>query len=209
MAVAHDCQEVLFLIKDNDRLSAEHVAEVSSLICCSHAEITLNTGSMPKEHPRLLLHKTSETCCPRRERHNALPCVWSTADASAAAAELLYPVQVRVKAEDLVRNDCIHGWHTLRNIKGKEMKGGGELKLKIQLIKIPDNPVYARGINAADPNSAAVEDAFFQEHEGNQVVMYQVSCLVRPTNHVLGELPYIITTTVPAWLFGVHHFYLV
>ncbi|DBA80259.1 TPA: hypothetical protein ACH3X2_007490 [Trebouxia sp. C0005] len=107
VAVAHDCQEVLFLIKDNDRLSAEHVAEV------------------------------------------------------------------RVKAEDLVRNDCIHGWHTLRNIKGKEMKGGGELKLKIQLIKIPDNPVYARGINAADPNSAAVEDAFFQEHEGNQVVMYQ------------------------------------
>ncbi|KAL0024770.1 hypothetical protein WJX79_004892 [Trebouxia sp. C0005] len=28
VAVAHDCQEVLFLIKDNDRLSAEHVAEV-------------------------------------------------------------------------------------------------------------------------------------------------------------------------------------
>ncbi len=85
-----------------------------------------------------------------------------------------------------MHNNCIHGWHTLRNIKGKEMKGGGELKLKIQLIKIPDNPVYARGINAADPNSAAVEDAFFQEHEGNQVVMYQVSCLVlsQPLSHV-------------------------
>ncbi len=78
-----------------------------------------------------------------------------------------------------MRNEYILGWHTLRNIKGKEMKGGGELKLKIQLIKIPNNPVYARGINAADPNSAAVEDAFFQEHEGNQVVMYQVSCLVK------------------------------
>ena len=44
VAVAHDCQEVLFLIKDNDRLSAEHVAEVSPLICCSHAKITLAAG---------------------------------------------------------------------------------------------------------------------------------------------------------------------
>ena len=76
-----------------------------------------------------------------------------------------------------MRNDVIHGWHTLRNIKGREMKGGGELKLKIELIGIPKNPVYARGINAEDPNSAAVQDAFFQEHDGNQVVMYQVSCL--------------------------------
>lgn len=33
MAVAHDVEEVLLLIKDSDRLSAEHVAEVSHLIC--------------------------------------------------------------------------------------------------------------------------------------------------------------------------------
>ena len=54
------------------------------------------------------------------------------------------------------------------------MKGGGEIKLRVRLIGIPDNPVYARGINAQDPNSAAVEDAFFPERSGNQVVMYQV-----------------------------------
>lgn len=55
------------------------------------------------------------------------------------------------------------------------MRGGGELKLKIKLIDMTQNPVYARGINAQDPNSAAVEDAFFSEKSGNQVVMYQVS----------------------------------
>ena len=86
----------------------------------------------------------------------------------------MWNAQVRIKAEDLVRNQCVEGWYTLKNIKGKEMKGGGELKVRIQLIGIPDNPVYAGGINAADPNSAAVQDAFFQEHDGNQVVMYQV-----------------------------------
>ena len=33
MAVAHDVEEVLLLIKDSDRLSAEHVAEVRHLTC--------------------------------------------------------------------------------------------------------------------------------------------------------------------------------
>ena len=66
------------------------------------------------------------------------------------------------------------------------MRGGGELKVRIQLIGIPDNPVYARGINAADPNSAAVQDAFFQEHDGNQVVMYQV-CFAAGVSLHLGE----------------------
>ena len=54
------------------------------------------------------------------------------------------------------------------------MRGGGEMKLRVRLIGIPDNPVYARGINTQDPNSAAVEDAFFPERGGNQVIMYQV-----------------------------------
>ena len=80
---------------------------------------------------------------------------------------------MRINAEDLLHKE-IEGWFPLRNIKGRTMKGGGELRLKARLIGLAQNPVYARGINAADPNSAAVEDAFFQEHGGNQVVMYQV-----------------------------------
>ena len=85
-------------------------------------------------------------------------------------------MQVRIKAEDLLQHE-VAGWFTLRNIKGKAMRGGGELKLRVKLISIPENPVYARGINAEDPNSAAVEDAFFPERSGNQVVMYQVGPL--------------------------------
>ncbi len=88
-------------------------------------------------------------------------------------------VQVRINAEDLLHKKEIEGWFPLRNIKGKTMKGGGELKLRVKLIGIPDNPVYARGINADDPNSAAVQDAFFHEHNGNQVVMYQVSRMLQ------------------------------
>ena len=68
----------------------------------------------------------------------------------------------------------MEGWFPLRNIKGKEMRGGGKIRLRVRRIGIPDNPVYARGINAKDPNSAAVEDAFFPERAGNQVIMYQV-----------------------------------
>lgn len=79
-----------------------------------------------------------------------------------------------MNAQDLLHKE-IEGWFPLRNIKGKTMRGGGELKIKLKLIGIPENPVYARGINAEDPNSAAVEDSFFHEHVGNQVVMYQVS----------------------------------
>ena len=82
--------------------------------------------------------------------------------------------QVRIKAEDLLQHE-VEGWYPLRNIKGKTMRGGGELKLKVKLLDLIQNPVYARGINAQDPNSAAVEDAFFSEKSGNQVVMYQVS----------------------------------
>ena len=82
-------------------------------------------------------------------------------------------MQVRINAEDLLHKE-IEGWFPLRNIKGRKMKGGGELKLKVKLIGIPQNPVYARGINAADPNSAAVEDSFFKERSGHHVVMYQV-----------------------------------
>ena len=85
-----------------------------------------------------------------------------------------YVFQVRIKAEDLLQGE-VTGWFPLKNIKGKKMRGGGELKLSMKLIGIPENPVYARGINASDPNSAAVEDAFFPERPGNQVVMYQVS----------------------------------
>ncbi|KAL3155264.1 hypothetical protein ABBQ32_013195 [Trebouxia sp. C0010 RCD-2024] len=106
VAVAHDVRSLRFLIKDSDRLSAEHVAEV------------------------------------------------------------------RVDAAALL-HDVVEGWFPLRNIKGKTMRGGGEIKLRVRLIGIPDNPVYARGINAQDPNSAAVEDAFFPERGGNQVIMYQ------------------------------------
>ena len=83
------------------------------------------------------------------------------------------PVQVRIDAAALL-HEVVEGWFPLRNIKGKTMKGGGEIKLRVRLIGIPGNPVYARGINAQDPKSAAVEDAFFPEHSGNQVVMYQV-----------------------------------
>ena len=91
------------------------------------------------------------------------------------------PVQVRIDAAALL-HEVVEGWFPLRNIKGKTMKGGGEIKLRVRLIGIPDNPVYARGINAQDPNSAAVEDTFFPERSGNQVVMYQVlkhCCMAR------------------------------
>lgn len=37
MAVAHDVPEILLLVKDSDRLSAEHVAEVSPSVAWSHA----------------------------------------------------------------------------------------------------------------------------------------------------------------------------
>lgn len=82
-------------------------------------------------------------------------------------------MQVRIDAAALL-HDVVEGWFPLRNIKGKTMRGGGEIKLRVRLIGIPDNPVYACGINAQDPNSAAVEDAFFPERGGNQVIMYQV-----------------------------------
>lgn len=35
VAVAHDVRNLLFLVKDNDRLSAEHVAEVPCSTCLS------------------------------------------------------------------------------------------------------------------------------------------------------------------------------
>lgn len=88
-------------------------------------------------------------------------------------ASVCLSVQVRIDAAALL-HDIVEGWFPLRNIKGKTMRGGGEIKLQVRLIGIPDNPVYARGINAQDPNSAAVEDAFFPERGGNQVIMYQV-----------------------------------
>lgn len=85
-------------------------------------------------------------------------------------------LQVRIDAEQLL-HEVVEGWFPLRNVKGKEMRGGGKIRLRVRLIGIPDNPVYARGINAKDPNSAAVEDAFFPERGGNQVIMYQVDHL--------------------------------
>ena len=78
------------------------------------------------------------------------------------------------------------------------MRGGGEMKLRVRLIGIPDNPVYARGINAQDPNSAAVEDAFFPERGGNQVIMYQVR-----KQHHKGVLLYLCS--VPACNISMQH----
>lgn len=96
-------------------------------------------------------------------------------------------LQVRIDAAALL-HDVVEGWFPLRNIKGKTMRGGGEIKLRVRLIGIPDNPVYARGINAQDPNSAAVEDAFFPERSGNQVIMYQVLQLVHKMLNSLSGL---------------------
>ena len=45
VAVAHDVPMLLFLVKDHDRLSAEHVAEVRLCQCERHAL------KMPVSHP--------------------------------------------------------------------------------------------------------------------------------------------------------------
>lgn len=83
-----------------------------------------------------------------------------------------------VGTADLAKSKTIEGWFPMVNKHGKELRGGGKLRLKLW-FEGSNEEVFTRGINT-DTTSLAVQYTTFPERQGNIVTLYQVPSRTDP-----------------------------
>ncbi|KAK9797766.1 hypothetical protein WJX73_008737 [Symbiochloris irregularis] len=80
---------------------------------------------------------------------------------------------VLIPAQDLVEGQPVEGWFPLTNKKGKLLKGGGRIRIKLTYMNINRNKLYSSAGEGGDVHFSAVDEAAYDERSGNCVVLYQ------------------------------------